>query len=196
MSLTRAFDQLVGGECSHPWAILGPQGVKTLPMHPPPPPPPQLSKGKNQSLTSSNTACSLTNCTCSALSIPLLMFNTWGGSSGWARISVIRPRSVLNTRSWASSSSAKAVDPRDTWYFKGPGFLLCASQSSTVSSWKERMKYQQAFLELRFSLKIYHVVLNDEKNLLNNQDFFHLLTKYIERLDIKLHPWRLKFFCA
>jgi len=121
--------------------------------------PPHLSLhrvgGKQQSLTSSKTACSLTNCTCSALSIPLLMFNTWGGSSGWARISVIRPRSVLNTRSWASSSSAKAVDPRDTWYFKGPGFLLCASQSSTVSSWKERKKYQQAFLELRVSLKIY-----------------------------------------
>lgn len=144
---------------------------------------------KNQSLTSSNTACSLTNCTCSALSIPLLMFNTWGGSSGWARISVIRPRSVLNTRSWASSSSAKAVDPRDTWYFKGPGFLLCASQSSTVSSWKERKKYQQAFLELRFSLKIYPEVLNDEKNLLNDHNFFYLLTKSLDLMNGPQCDW-------
>ena len=69
------------------------------PPHAFPPPPPPPSKGAKKSLTSSKTACSLTNCTCSALSIPLLMFNTWGGSSGWARISVIRPRSVLNTRS-------------------------------------------------------------------------------------------------
>ena len=44
MSLTRGFHQLVGGDCSHPWATLGPQGVKTLPMHSPPPP--SLSKGE------------------------------------------------------------------------------------------------------------------------------------------------------
>ena len=38
MSLTPGFHQLVGGECSHLWATLGPQEVKTLPMHPPPSP--------------------------------------------------------------------------------------------------------------------------------------------------------------
>ena len=45
------------------------------------------------------------------------------------------------------------------------------------------MKNQQAFLELRFSLKIYHLVLNDDKNLLNNQDFFNLLTKSINLMN-------------
>ena len=47
MSLTPGFHQLVGGECSHLWATLGPKGVKTLPMHPPSPPP---SKGAKNSL--------------------------------------------------------------------------------------------------------------------------------------------------
>ena len=47
MSLTPGFDQMVGGKCSHPWATLGPQGVKTLPMHLPPP---SLSKGAKNSL--------------------------------------------------------------------------------------------------------------------------------------------------
>lgn len=81
-------------------------------------------------------ACSSTNWTCRALRMPLLMFKTWEGSSGWARISVMRPPSILKTRSWAWSSSANAVDPWDMWYSKGPGFLLWASQSSTVSIYK------------------------------------------------------------
>lgn len=86
-----------------------------------------------EDLTSSKVAGSSTNCTCSALRIPLLMFKTWDGSSGWARMSVISPPFVLKTRSWAWSSSANAVVPWESWYPKGPGFLLWASQSSTWS---------------------------------------------------------------
>lgn len=86
-----------------------------------------------EDLTSSKVAGSSTNCTCSALRMPLLMFKTWDGSSGWARMSVISPPFVLKTRSWAWSSSANAVVPWESWYPKGPGFLLWASQSSTWS---------------------------------------------------------------
>ena len=64
------------------------------------------------------------------------MFNTWDGSSGWEKTSVISPPFVLKTRSWAWSSSANAVVPWDSWYPRGPGFLLWASQSSTWSIYK------------------------------------------------------------
>lgn len=42
MSLTPGFHQLVGGECSHLWATLGPKE----PPHAPPPPTPHRVKGQ------------------------------------------------------------------------------------------------------------------------------------------------------
>ena len=49
MSLTPGFHQLVGGECSHLCATLGPKGVKSLPMHPRPPIPHRVKGQKTVS---------------------------------------------------------------------------------------------------------------------------------------------------
>ena len=73
--------------------------------------------------------------------------------------------------------------------FQGTGVLaLCFPELNCVKL-KERKKYQQAFLEPRFSLKIYPEVLNDEKNLLNNHDLFHLLTKSLDLMNGPQCDW-------
>ena len=67
--------------------------------------------------------------------------------------------------------------------FQGTGVLaLCFPELNCVKL-KERKKYQQAFLEIRFSLKIYPEVLNDEKNLLT------LLTKSLDLMNGPQCDW-------
>lgn len=73
--------------------------------------------------------------------------------------------------------------------FQGTGVLaLCFPELNCVKL-EERKKYQQAFLELRFSLKIYPEVLNNEMNLLNNHDFFYLLTKSLDLMNGRQCDW-------